>query len=765
MPKLLPKIRMIVNKGLLQIFFALLLVAIIMFVSNYMVYRNSISGIYNQVSENNKLVVKNIIRSFDSSFKDINDVIHAIQMLPSNPWENERTLNGETDMSAAYMIHTNVRELVSPIDYIEEAIVFHPRSELAITASGSIRLEQLLQSRYGSKTYNGVFWKALASTKHPLRIYPAQAYTRQELAGDAGRKLIPVLGSNQVSDLNVLVFLNSEKLLRHVNQQSMMKGTSLIVLDQDRNVILNTEDNWDLVSMLQELQPGPSSETTVKSKDYEYNVFKSEYNGFLYINKTPYQFANMQAVTNVNRQIMLIAIACAVLLSGLLSLYLYRPVQTLVKLIGLRERSGADYRSIRLGIAQIQEENESFKTQMDLFRKEMRRAAFQSTLLDTFPTRETEQRMQRYFPEFFRERYFVLAAFRVGEQAEDDGVLGTGFPDLAAFVENGLGSGLDGVFVFPLTQGRALALVGGGRPTDREAVVDGIRAFVEEAKREAWAGISAAAAVSRMYPAETANVQQAFSEVNDCFEFRNIDSDDAVIDINRIRYTWKVYAPLDEIEKASQSLLIGNADECIRLVNGIVARNEELHIHRRQLVSVVQTIFYAMLKHLEMSDMKTEQIVELEKTFQRELEAAPGAREIQEALLQAIHLIAQKRAGSGQKKKLDPSAIALYIDQHYMDNLHLDHMADRLETTPKYFSNFFKKTFGVNFVEYLNKVRLAHAKELLRQSDLSVAEIGEKTGYLNSSTFTNTFKKYYGISPSEYRRTNAGEAAITGRKK
>jgi hypothetical protein len=71
-------------------------------------------------------------------------------------------------------------------------------------------------------------------------------------------------------------------------------------------------------------------------------------------------------------------------------------VRTLVKLIGIRDAKGADYRQIRSGIARIQEENESFKMQVDVFRAEMRKAAFQNALLGISPPKETEQRMQRY---------------------------------------------------------------------------------------------------------------------------------------------------------------------------------------------------------------------------------------------------------------------------------------------------------------------------------------------------------------------------------
>jgi YesN/AraC family two-component response regulator len=128
------------------------------------------------------------------------------------------------------------------------------------------------------------------------------------------------------------------------------------------------------------------------------------------------------------------------------------------------------------------------------------------------------------------------------------------------------------------------------------------------------------------------------------------------------------------------------------------------------------------------------------------------ADDMRNALIGIVRAISADLSKPDPKRKLDPAFIAQYIETHYMDYLHLDHMAEKLHTTPKYFSNYFKKTFGINFVEYLNKVRLLKAKEMMKRPELSIAEIGEKTGYLNASTFTSTFKKQYGISPSEYRK-------------
>ncbi|PYI53120.1 helix-turn-helix domain-containing protein [Paenibacillus flagellatus] len=744
----MPKLKMIANKGLLQIFFALLLVAIIMFVSNYLVYKNSITGIYNQVSENNKLVVKNMIRDFDDSFKDINDVIYSIQQLPYGAWSDD----GTADLHGMYMTAKDMKTIASSTDFIEDVVVFHRGSDLAITLNGTIRLEELMPNRFGHPSYNLDYWKSLTRSKHPFRVLPSQWYTEKDGSAEKRRRLIPVLGSNHIYDSNILVFLNYDKLLRHVNQESMMKGTSLIVMDQDRNIILNTEENWDLVDMLYELNFNGSPEATLKRNDYVYNLFKSDFNGFIYINKAPYRFADLNAVGDANRQIMAVAIACALVLSMLLSFYLYRPVQNLRKLLGGRDDKGADYLNIRTGIVKIQEENESFKHQLDLFRLEMRRAAFLNALHESPVSRETELKMQRYFAEFYRERHFVLTLIRVRPKAGgDDSPSAPALDETAAFLQAELAERLEEAYVFPLAQGTFAATIALKRPSDREQAVKQLRGFLNKTMLEEWQSYFADAAVSRSYAAETANVRRAYVEAADAFAYRNVHADDAVVDVHSIRYTWKVYAPPDEIEKASHSLFIGNADESVRIAGGLLEQNMQRHVHVHQLATVARTVFYGLLKHVETSDMETKAVVALEMEFNRSVDAAAGYEDIRDALFRAIRVIAE--AGKpGAKSKLDPTSIAQYIERNYMGNLHLDHMAEQLETTPKYFSNYFKKTFGVNFVEYLNKVRLAHAKELLKNTELSIAEIGEKTGYLNSSTFTSTFKKYYGISPSEYRK-------------
>ena len=71
---------------------------------------------------------------------------------------------------------------------------------------------------------------------------------------------------------------------------------------------------------------------------------------------------------------------------------------------------------------------------------------------------------------------------------------------------------------------------------------------------------------------------------------------------------------------------------------------------------------------------------------------------------------------------------------------------------PAYFSTLFKKVTGQNFVDYLQKVRIKEAQNLLSNTHMPISEIAEKTGYKSAHYFSKVFLKAVGIKPTEYRR-------------
>ena len=92
-----------------------------------------------------------------------------------------------------------------------------------------------------------------------------------------------------------------------------------------------------------------------------------------------------------------------------------------------------------------------------------------------------------------------------------------------------------------------------------------------------------------------------------------------------------------------------------------------------------------------------------------------------------------------------------YVNENYSDKeLSLKYVANLLNVSYSYLSTEFARTFGENFKTYLVNVRLEKARELLMTRRYKIYEIAELAGYGSSRYFTDAFKKKYGISPVEY---------------
>ena len=95
--------------------------------------------------------------------------------------------------------------------------------------------------------------------------------------------------------------------------------------------------------------------------------------------------------------------------------------------------------------------------------------------------------------------------------------------------------------------------------------------------------------------------------------------------------------------------------------------------------------------------------------------------------------------------------LAEYIDENPDADLTLPALAKQCFYNPSYFSRVFKEKFKMSPVEYVTRKRLEHAVEMLSTTDLSVDEIGLRTGFSDRSSFYRAFSKYLGGKPSDYR--------------
>lgn len=94
-----------------------------------------------------------------------------------------------------------------------------------------------------------------------------------------------------------------------------------------------------------------------------------------------------------------------------------------------------------------------------------------------------------------------------------------------------------------------------------------------------------------------------------------------------------------------------------------------------------------------------------------------------------------------------------YINENYMGDINLDSIENKFYINKYEVSRNFKKITGYNFKTYLILVRLSKAKDLLVNSNLTIAEISDRIGYGSESLFVRMFKKYENTTPTKYRRS------------
>lgn len=129
--------------------------------------------------------------------------------------------------------------------------------------------------------------------------------------------------------------------------------------------------------------------------------------------------------------------------------------------------------------------------------------------------------------------------------------------------------------------------------------------------------------------------------------------------------------------------------------------------------------------------------------------------------IQELHDPSIEKSGNAEDNRHEPvkkdsplyPAIA-YMNDHPAETLSMKDMAELCHLSPSYFSRLFSRELGETFVNYVNRKKIDRAKQLLRESSLSVSQIATEVGYIDTSHFIQLFKRFEGVTPTMYRQYN-----------
>jgi AraC family transcriptional regulator len=139
----------------------------------------------------------------------------------------------------------------------------------------------------------------------------------------------------------------------------------------------------------------------------------------------------------------------------------------------------------------------------------------------------------------------------------------------------------------------------------------------------------------------------------------------------------------------------------------------------------------------------------------------PGSRQYAEALSLVLNheLMRLERTASAAARPLrgglpawQQKRVAEFIEEHLAEEISLAALAELVDLSLYHFARAFTQSFGVPPHRYHMARRMDRAKILLRKPALSVTQIGSRIGFRETSSFTKAFRKFAGLTPTEYRR-------------
>lgn len=183
---------------------------------------------------------------------------------------------------------------------------------------------------------------------------------------------------------------------------------------------------------------------------------------------------------------------------------------------------------------------------------------------------------------------------------------------------------------------------------------------------------------------------------------------------------------------------------------GVWKQNYQSLLYRQY---VVMDLYFSAADFLGALKISAEELPENCRDVNQMVAMASSAEKMKEQIGNLFEATLKQRDQHAMKKNSAVLEEARnYIKENYQkEDMSLNTVATQVNISPSYFSAIFSAETGETFVEYLTRVRLEKAKELLMCSSMRTAEIGYEVGYKDSHYFSYIFKKVVGCSPKEYK--------------
>lgn len=243
-------------------------------------------------------------------------------------------------------------------------------------------------------------------------------------------------------------------------------------------------------------------------------------------------------------------------------------------------------------------------------------------------------------------------------------------------------------------------------------------------------------------------LNRSYESALHALEFRFLKGDGSVIDADEYNEEGQWNGFLAEETQLMQALAAGDGNAARQMAAAVMQHYVSRHRLTPEAMRYLgYSIAAAALKALEQANIGPSPSFRLKDMMQLDTMEEMN-RAIGRLYEEAVQLLAKDdESGSGQLIR----DVKTYLNDSYSDqNLSLTSVAEAFRISPSYLSRSFKGVTGTTFIDYVNRRRIEASKPLLDGS-ATILQVAQQVGFDNDITFRRLFKKYMGITPSQFK--------------
>lgn len=617
----------------------------------------------------------------------------------------------------------------------------------------SIDYETWVQKVSG-RYYNAEYWpasKVAMINNHPTVITYLQS--------------VP-LGSYQNYKGTVMVLIDENEVLKSLGSITASESGWSYIADRSGNII--TSHNISMANIPDITFEDDSKgfmEISLYSEDMIIMHTTSVKNGWRYVAALPSHILTQKVtyIKNMYIYTLIAALLVGIIIAILLAYRSSKPIRQLIKKIkksvdGISGQTVNEYDFLEDTVSKLIQNNDELKIEMEK-QLELSRANFFERLLRGGFSRLTEiETVQSYIGFNLKGRKYSAVVIRINRY---NGIVSEDILNeldlIRVVINNVLKQNMRNECITYNVDNDKIAIISGFEYSDVQKVsveMEGKITKIIDALLKDY-NISISAGVGGLCES-LINVCNSFEEAVQALERISINSDQRLIFFHDITKTEAdYYYPMDVESRLISLVKMGEKNEVMNIVDAIYAKNFSdsllpMHIIKQLIYEIRGTIiklkaFIIYSNTREASNIDT--MLEVFDSAETTEQVFKSAGEIFSYLCNRVNV--QKKSHNVALKE----KITEYIQKEYWrEDLCISSIASKFNLAEKYFSIFFKEQVGESFTNYLEKMRMTRAAELLNDQNMSVKDVSKKTGYTTPNTFYKAFKRFYGVSPSTYRQ-------------